>query len=74
MLFRSQVPAKKITLQSSSNNIESWDSLQQLNLILALEQSFGLEFEPEDMEQMTSIEKILVMIDSKQQGLPRPSL
>lgn len=62
-----QVPSKRINLQSSPDTIESWDSLQQLNLILALEQSFGFEFEPEDMERMTSIEKILTILEAKQQ-------
>lgn len=61
-----QVTARRITLQSSPDTIESWDSLQHLNLILALEQSFGLEFEPEEIERMTSIGAILAILEEKQ--------
>ena len=61
-----QVAARRITLESSPDTIESWDSLQHLNLILALEQSFGLEFEPEEIERMTSIGAILAILEEKQ--------
>ncbi len=60
-----QVAPKRINQYSSPETIESWDSLQHLNLILALEQRFGLEFEPEEMERMTSIDAILSILDEK---------
>lgn len=61
-----QVAARRITQESSPDTIESWDSLQHLNLILALEQSFSLEFEPEEIERMTSIGAILAILEEKQ--------
>jgi acyl carrier protein len=61
-----QVGPNRISRQSSPDTIESWDSLQHLNLILALEQRFGLEFEPEEMERMNSIDAILSIIEEKQ--------
>ena len=61
-----QVAPKRINRESSPDTIETWDSLQHLNLILELEQRFGLEFEPEEMERMTSIEAILSILDEKQ--------
>jgi acyl carrier protein len=61
-----QVEARRIALESSPDTIESWDSLQHLNLILALEQSFDLEFEPEEIERMTSIGAVLSILEEKQ--------
>lgn len=61
-----QVAARRITQESSPDTIESWDSLQHLNLILALEQSFSLEFQPEEIERMTSIGAILAILEEKQ--------
>lgn len=61
-----QVAPRRITRESSPDTIESWDSLQHLNLILALEQRFGLEFEPEEMERMISIDAILSILEEKQ--------
>ena len=46
------VPLNSVSETSSSENLENWDSLQHLNLVLALEQSSGLEFSPEEIEQM----------------------
>lgn len=61
-----QVGPNRIHRQSSPETIESWDSLQHLNLILALEQKFGLEFEPEEIERMTSLDAIHSLIEEKQ--------
>lgn len=60
-----QVPANQITQQSSTENVESWDSVHHLNLVLALEQEFDLQFEPEEMDQMHSIEHILNVLENK---------
>ena len=39
-------------------DFEEWDSLGNFNLILAVEQKFGVRFNMEDLEKLTSIEKI----------------
>lgn len=58
----------RITPRSSAGSIETWDSLQQLNLVLALEQEFDLQFEPEEMEQMDSVERIVALLDARLGG------
>jgi acyl carrier protein len=42
------VPASRITPDSSPQTLEHWDSVQHLNLVLALEEEFNVKFEPED--------------------------
>ena len=59
------VPAERITARASTDSIESWDSLQHLNLILALEQEFDVQFEPEEMERMTSVGRIVELLEAK---------
>jgi acyl carrier protein len=49
------VPAAEITADSSPQTVEAWDSMGHLNLILALEQSFGVQFSPEEIAVMTSV-------------------
>jgi len=61
-----QVPADEIGLHSSVENVDTWDSLHHLSLVLALEQAFDVRFEPEEMEQATSIDAILVACERKQ--------
>jgi len=49
----------------SQNNCERWDSLHHLNLIVELEDAFGIEFEPEEIAEMKSYDSIKKMISSK---------
>jgi acyl carrier protein len=59
-----QVPTESITSESAANTTTGWDSLGQVNLVVALEEAFGLQFTPEEIEQMISVEPIgLVIVD-----------
>ena len=49
------IPADQITTESSPETIENWDSMQHLNLVLAVEEKFGVQLDPEDIEQMKNI-------------------
>lgn len=42
----------------SQNNCVKWDSLNHLNLVVELEDEFGVSFEPEDIAEMKSLEGI----------------
>jgi len=59
------VPIEQITPAGSPNTIESWDSLNHLNLALALEQEFEVELTPEDIEQLLSVEHAVMLIEEK---------
>jgi acyl carrier protein len=60
-----RVPTDQISRQSSPGTLTTWDSVQHLNLILALEQEFTLQFEPEEMDEMSSIDHILAVLARK---------
>ena len=60
-----RVPADQISRQSSPETLATWDSVQHLNLILALEQEFTLQFEPEEMDEMSSVDHILGVLERK---------
>ncbi|MBN2088466.1 acyl carrier protein [candidate division KSB1 bacterium] len=47
------------------NKIVNWDSLNHLNLIVALEEKFKVSFEPDEIAEMVNIDKILEMIQRK---------
>jgi len=61
-----QVDSASIAADSSPETIETWDSVQNLNLVLALEATFGFEFAPEEMDQMKTIGKIAEVVAGKQ--------
>ena len=64
------VPAKSVGKDSSPDNIETWDSMQHLNLVLAVEEKFNLQFSPEEIEEMSSVGRISAMIESKLGSAP----
>jgi acyl carrier protein len=60
------IKAEKITAQSSPQTIENWDSMQHLNLILAIEERFAVHFEPEDIEEMNNIGAVAALVEKLQ--------
>ena len=50
---------KSVTAKSSSQNLNSWDSVAQINIIVAIEEEFGVTFDPEDIHTLDSVEKIV---------------
>jgi acyl carrier protein len=55
----------QLTEQSSPKTVENWDSIRHLNLVLALEDRFALQFEPEEMERMETIGQITSLVEAK---------
>ena len=56
---------EEISEDASQDTVRNWDSLQQLNLVLALEQTFIVRFKPEEFSVMTSVGKILEQLGLK---------
>jgi len=52
------VPLESVTLESSPDSVETWDSIFHMNLILALEQEFGVRFADDQVVRMLSVEQI----------------
>jgi acyl carrier protein len=68
-----QVPASQINPASSPETLESWDSVQHLNLVLGLEQHFNIQFDPEEMDQMKTTGAIADLVSSKLAALKLPA-
>jgi acyl carrier protein len=64
------IPYTKIDRASSPETIESWDSVQHLNLVLALEEKFHLQLVPEEIEQMKTIGDVVKLVEGKLHTAP----
>jgi len=64
------VSADNIIPASTPESIETWDSIQHLNLVLALEEKFGLQLSPEEIEQMKSVGEVIKLVEGKLQAAP----
>lgn len=62
------VPATALTATSSSETVESWDSTQHLNFVLALEETFQLQLSPEETEKIHTIGDAANLIEEKTQA------
>lgn len=59
-----QVSEDKITRGTGQDDLEGWDSVGHLNLMLALEQEFSVALEVEDLSALTSVPEILDYLKS----------
>jgi len=59
------VDASNIDENTSADSIPGWDSMGNLNLIIALEEEYDIEFDDEDLIKMNSIKKIHKVIINK---------
>ncbi len=46
--------------ETTANDIEDWDSLEHINLIVAIEQEFGMKF---NMNEVTTMKNVGEMVD-----------
>lgn len=62
------LPVEKINENSSPANIPEWDSLKQMQIMLAVEDEFGIQFSDDEIHQLSdylSIRKALEVSLSK---------
>lgn len=50
---------------ATRDTLPGWDSMAHVNLVLALEQHFDVQFRPEEMLEMLSIELVAMLVDEK---------
>jgi acyl carrier protein len=53
-----QIPAAAITDDLAMTDLDIWDSLKHMELIMALEQSFGLQLNFDEIVRMRSVGEI----------------
>jgi acyl carrier protein len=60
-----ELDVKSLDEDSSMDNISCWDSLKQMNLILALEETFGVSISDEDAANATSYQLIVTVLQEQ---------
>ena len=56
------VPIENINDESSSDDIETWDSLKHINMVLALEEEFNVQFGEEQVLEMLNVGLIIEIL------------
>ncbi|MCI2047151.1 MAG: acyl carrier protein [Faecalibacterium sp.] len=52
-----------LTRETCADDIEDWDSLEQINLLTAIEKKFSLKFKLEDVRGLKNVGDLLDLIE-----------
>ena len=64
-IMKDVLETEDISLITSQENCENWNSLRHLNLVSELEDAFNMEFEPEEIADMHSVNSIIEILRKK---------
>ena len=64
-VFKRVFDSEDINSETSKQNMDKWDSMNHLRLIVELEEEFNISFEPEEIVEMKSIVSIEDIINKK---------
>ena len=54
-----------ITRDLDAAKVEEWDSLNHINLVVAIESAFGVELTAEELEQMLNVGDLIDILERK---------
>ena len=60
-----KLPVESIAADASRENLEQWDSLKHLNLMLALEDALGVEFSDSEIAEINSYQGLVTALRDK---------
>ena len=60
-----KLPASALDDRSSPDDVSSWDSLQHLQIILALEEEFALQFAPDDIDRLQTVGMLIAAVSER---------
>ena len=63
-----EVDIETIDEKSTMDSVPGWDSLRQMNLVLALEECFGVTIPDEDAANATSYRLIVLVLEEQLQA------
>lgn len=53
------------TAEMSAKDVDGWDSFNHINLILSVEQRFGIKFKTTELESLQNVGHLVSLIQSK---------
>lgn len=58
-------PSLSVNENTTSSDIEDWDSLEHINLIAAVENEFGLRFKMREVSGMKNVGEMIAIISER---------
>ena len=60
-----EIPVETVNSHSSSQTIEQWDSMGHINLVMALEQRFGVKFTMDEIMKLRNFASLCQVMEGK---------
>ncbi len=60
-----RLPKEEITNDLSITNTEAWDSLKHMELVVSIEESFGIELTTDEIVAMVNMSEIIRVLKNK---------
>ena len=60
-----EIAPEEVTPEMSSATSENWDSFRHLQLILSLEGEYGIQFDPQQVPELTTVAKLQQALEQK---------
>lgn len=55
----------ELSMDTSSDDLEDWDSFNHVKLILSCEESFDIKFDVQEVAELTNIRSLILTIKNK---------
>lgn len=64
-IFRDNFDDESLVIgpETCADDIEDWDSLEQINLLTAIEKKFGIKFKLEDVRGLENVGDLLALVE-----------
>ena len=60
-----EISPEEVTMETSMETVEDWDSFRHLQLILSVEGEYGVQLDPQQVPELTSVGKLQAALQQK---------
>lgn len=58
-------PNLVVTMRTTAEDIEGWDSFNHVNIVVAIESQFGIKFNAAEVEELRAVGEFVNLIEKK---------
>jgi acyl carrier protein len=55
----------KLAPETTANDIDGWDSMSHVTMLMAVEDHFGIEFKPYEIANLVNVGALLALVEKK---------
>jgi acyl carrier protein len=59
------LPDLTVTKQTTAEDVEDWDSLNHINIVLAIEKQFGIKVHTAEIEELRNVGELVELVARK---------